>query len=57
VTEAFSAQVREETDIQALRRQSVADGMKPLRIAGALKIGRRDHRRRSAESDRRLGLK
>ena len=38
VTEAFSAQVREETDIQALRRQSVADGMKPLRIAGALKI-------------------
>ncbi|MRX07191.1 type II/IV secretion system protein [Pseudoduganella sp. FT25W] len=38
VTEAFSAQVREETDIQALRRQSMADGMKPLRIAGALKI-------------------
>jgi len=38
VTEAFSEQVREETDIQALRRQSVADGMKPLRIAGAMKI-------------------
>ncbi|NVM75328.1 general secretion pathway protein E [Duganella sp. SG902] len=38
VTAAFSAQVREETDIQALRRQSVADGMKPLRVAGALKI-------------------
>ncbi|MYM73295.1 type II/IV secretion system protein [Duganella sp. FT134W] len=38
VTEAFSAQVREETDIQALRRQSLTDGMKPLRIAGALKI-------------------
>ncbi|MYM30498.1 type II/IV secretion system protein [Duganella sp. CY15W] len=38
VTEAFSAQVQEETDIQALRRQSIADGMKPLRIAGALKI-------------------
>jgi general secretion pathway protein E len=38
VTEAFSSQVRQETDIQALRRQSVADGMKPLRIAGALKI-------------------
>jgi general secretion pathway protein E len=31
-------QVRDETDIQALRRQSVADGMKPLRIAGAMKI-------------------
>jgi general secretion pathway protein E len=38
VTEAFSEQVREETDIQALRLQSVADGMKPLRIAGAMKI-------------------
>jgi general secretion pathway protein E len=38
VTEAFSSQVREQTDIQALRRQSIADGMKPLRIAGAMKI-------------------
>jgi general secretion pathway protein E len=38
VTEAFSAQVQEETDITALRRQSIADGMKPLRIAGAYKI-------------------
>ncbi|MEV4779781.1 GspE/PulE family protein [Burkholderia sp. LMU1-1-1.1] len=38
VTQEFSEQVREETDIHALRRQSVADGMKPLRIAGAMKI-------------------
>ncbi|MEC5162775.1 general secretion pathway protein E [Janthinobacterium sp. CG_23.3] len=38
ITDAFSAQVRERTDIHALRRQSVADGMKPLRIAGAFKI-------------------
>ncbi|SFV11913.1 GspE/PulE family protein [Pseudoduganella namucuonensis] len=38
VTEAFSQQVQEETDIAALRRQSIADGMKPLRIAGAHKI-------------------
>jgi general secretion pathway protein E len=38
VTEAFSQQVQEETDIAALRRQSIADGMKPLRIAGAYKI-------------------
>jgi general secretion pathway protein E len=38
VTEGFSDMVREETDIQALRRQSMADGMKPLRIAGAMKI-------------------
>ena len=38
VTEAFSQLVREETDLHQLRRQSVADGMKPLRIAGAMKI-------------------
>ncbi|GAB2852759.1 GspE/PulE family protein [Pseudoduganella ginsengisoli] len=38
VTEGFSKLVQEETDIAALRRQSVADGMKPLRIAGAHKI-------------------
>jgi general secretion pathway protein E len=38
VTEGFSEQVREDTDVHALRRQSVADCMKPLRIAGALKI-------------------
>ncbi|MGB9988561.1 GspE/PulE family protein [Massilia sp. SM-13] len=38
VTEAFNQQVQEETDISALRRQAAADGMKPLRIAGAYKI-------------------
>src|SRR5476649_2002367 len=38
VTESFSKLVREETDIHALRTQSAADGMKPLRIAGAYKI-------------------
>jgi general secretion pathway protein E len=38
VTEAFSQQIEEETDIAALREQAVRDGMKPLRIAGALKI-------------------
>jgi len=38
VTEAFAALVQEETDLAALRRQSVADGMKPLRIAGAYKV-------------------
>ena len=38
VTEGFSALIQEQTDIGALRRQSVADGMKPLRIAGALKV-------------------
>ena len=38
VTEAFTRLVGENTDLQALRAQSVADGMKPLRIAGAHKI-------------------
>ncbi|WUR12174.1 GspE/PulE family protein [[Empedobacter] haloabium] len=35
---AFNELIEEETDIAALRRQAVADGMKPLRIAGAYKI-------------------
>jgi general secretion pathway protein E len=38
VTQPFSQLIRQETDIHALRRQSVRDGMKPLRVAGALKI-------------------
>ncbi len=38
VSQNFSRMIQEETDIHALRRQSIADGMKPLRIAGALKI-------------------
>jgi len=38
VSQSFSGIIREETDIHALRRQSIADGMKPLRIAGAHKI-------------------
>jgi general secretion pathway protein E len=38
ITESFARLVKDETDLSALRRQSVADGMKPLRIAGALKI-------------------
>jgi general secretion pathway protein E len=38
ITEAFSQLVGDETDLHALRRQSVLDGMKPLRIAGAMKI-------------------
>ena len=38
VTEAFTRLVGENTDLHALRAQSVADGMKPLRIAGAHKI-------------------
>jgi general secretion pathway protein E len=38
VTEGFSHLIQEVTDLAALRQQSVADGMKPLRIAGAYKI-------------------
>ena len=38
VSEGFAHLVRESGDIQKLRQQSVADGMKPLRIAGAMKV-------------------
>ena len=38
VSHPFSKLIKQETDIHALRQQSIADGMKPLRIAGALKI-------------------
>ena len=38
VSEGFTRLIGAETDLQTLRRQSVADGMKPLRIAGAMKI-------------------
>jgi len=38
VTETFSQLLQEKTDLAALRQQSVADGMKPLRIAGAYKV-------------------
>ncbi|WP_395826117.1 GspE/PulE family protein [Collimonas sp.] len=38
VTQPFSKLIQSETDIHALRQQSFADGMKPLRLAGALKI-------------------
>ncbi|MFC4930151.1 GspE/PulE family protein [Massilia sp. GCM10023247] len=38
VTEAFTALIGASADLAALRQQSVLDGMKPLRIAGALKV-------------------
>ncbi|WP_370446395.1 GspE/PulE family protein [Glaciimonas sp. PCH181] len=38
VTPAFSKMIQAETDIHALKQQSIADGMKPLRVAGAIKI-------------------
>jgi general secretion pathway protein E len=38
VSQAFARLIKEETDIHALKSQSIADGMKPLRIAGAWKV-------------------
>jgi general secretion pathway protein E len=38
VSQSFSQMIKEETDIHALKQQSIRDGMKPLRVAGALKI-------------------
>jgi general secretion pathway protein E len=38
VTQPFSKLIKAETDIHALRQQSMDDGLKPLRVAGALKI-------------------
>ncbi len=37
-SESFNSLMEEEADITALRKQAVAEGMKPLRIAGALKV-------------------
>lgn len=38
VTQSFSKMIKAETDIHQLKQQSITDGMKPLRLAGALKI-------------------
>ena len=38
VTEGFKEKVSKEPNIDSLRRQAVSDGMRPLRLAGALKV-------------------
>jgi general secretion pathway protein E len=38
ITEAFKEKVSREPNIDALKRQAVADGMRPLRLAGALRV-------------------
>jgi general secretion pathway protein E len=38
VSQAFSKMIQAETDIHRLQQQSISDGMKPLRIAGAYKV-------------------
>ena len=38
VTDAFKDRVNQQPSIDALRRQAVTDGMRPLRLAGALRV-------------------
>ena len=38
VSQKFSKLIKEETELHALRKQSMADGLKPLRVAGAHKV-------------------
>jgi general secretion pathway protein E len=38
ISEEFKARVNKEPSLAALRRQAVADGMRPLRLAGALRV-------------------
>ena len=38
ISEDFKARVNKEPSLAALRRQAVADGMRPLRLAGALRV-------------------
>jgi general secretion pathway protein E len=38
ISEAFKDRVSKEPNIDSLKRQAVADGMRPLRLAGALRV-------------------
>jgi len=38
VTEAFKEKVDREPSMEALKQQAVSDGMRPLRLAGALRV-------------------
>jgi general secretion pathway protein E len=38
VSEAFKEKVNREPGMEALRRQAVQDGMRPLRVAGAMRV-------------------
>ncbi len=38
VTEGFKSRVSHEPNMDVLRRQAVSDGMRPLRLAGALRV-------------------
>lgn len=38
LTEVFKDKVNREPSMDALRRQAVTDGMRPLRVAGAMRV-------------------
>jgi general secretion pathway protein E len=38
VSDGFKDLVNREPSLQALRRQGITDGMRPLRLAGALRV-------------------
>ena len=38
ISETFKDKVNKEPSIQALKKQGIADGMRPLRLAGALRV-------------------
>lgn len=38
ITEAFKEKVSREPNLEALKRQAITDGMRPLRLAGALRV-------------------
>ena len=38
ISEAFKEKVNKEPNIDALKRQAIADGMRPLRLSGALRV-------------------
>ena len=38
ISEPFKTQVTKEPNLAGLRRQAVIDGMRPLRLAGAMKV-------------------
>ena len=38
VSETFKEKINHEPNADALKRQAIADGMRPLRLAGALRV-------------------
>jgi general secretion pathway protein E len=38
ITESFKALVNKEADMHATRKQGITDGMRPLRLAAALRV-------------------